>query len=48
MIIASEDDYETMASIEDQYPFAYLIVAISGGWAVFLTQAEYRTWLNQV
>jgi len=37
----------TRLQVKAQYADAYKIVKVDGGYAVFFTADEYKTWVNQ-
>lgn len=47
MKFASQQDYKNRAAVVADYPTAAKIVKVEGGWAVFETATDYKTWENQ-
>ncbi len=43
-----DEDYPTDFDVKAAYPEAYAIARVEGGWAVFPTFDDYRTWTRAV
>lgn len=43
---ASEQDYENIDAVRDEYPGAYDVIEVEGGWMVFETIGDAQVWLN--
>lgn len=44
---ASQQDYENIEAVRNEYPGAAEIVEVDGGWLVFDTTTDAETWRNQ-
>lgn len=44
---AAEEIYNNKSEVVNEYPSAALVKRVTGGWMVFETQDDYRTWKNQ-
>ena len=47
MTIVSEFEYRSRREVAREYSWAYAIVKVCGGWAVFDTADDYKTWRGQ-
>lgn len=47
MTIVSEFEYRSRREVAREYTWAYAIVKVCGGWAVFDTADDYKTWRGQ-
>ncbi|HEY9746560.1 MAG TPA: hypothetical protein V6C99_10125 [Oculatellaceae cyanobacterium] len=44
----SQQDYEDIEAVRNEYPGAAEIIEVEGGWMVFDTITEAETWRKQV